>query len=728
MAMGVAGPATIAGHVIVCGLNDLGLSIVEQLDAAGVRAVVVDERDAPGLRRRLERWGVTLIRESIRTPESLREAGLDTALAVVACHETDLENLQIALVAVNATPRIRIIAGIGNRQLGDQLRDALTQVRVRSVGELAGPGFVEACVRSAVIHAFPLDEPAGGVEIFAVVDEPVTGRAPFRALYGDLTPISLRRAGERLAEVCPPRDVPLAPGDSLTVLGRLGELRARGMAVDEVHDARVFASLVAGAREDAGDNSRGHGGGGAGGDDRDRGGLGDRDGRGGRDGRAGAPDVPGRARHAPARNTTRAARMRTLLATVRGELDRPFRRALAVVGALMVISTVVLALTYEDNNPGAPADFDALDALYLTVETMVTVGYGDYNFGAADGWLQAFGIGLMLLGALSIAVVYAFITNVIISRRLERALGRGRANTVRGHVILCGLGSVGVATMEGLLRAGRRIVVIERDENNRFLPVARERGVPVVIGDATVRATLLEAGLAHATTIAAVTSDGLANLETILSARETHAELRRAHAARRAARAAAQRAGGRAYHGARHDPAQSADGSPEAALRVVLRVFDATMADEFERRFGIHTARSASTLATPYFVAAALGHEVISAFYVERTPFLVARMTVRPGGGLAGPTLGELATGTRVLAVTRHDDPHSGPRIGPDDDSRDNTEDGMAHGSGASSPDYRPGRHTKLRPGDELLVVGPVTQIVDMVRRNQLTRHTSSQS
>ncbi|WP_051105620.1 NAD-binding protein [Parafrankia discariae] len=703
MRSGVAGPATIAGHVIVCGLNDLGLSVVEQLDAAGVRAVVVDERDAPGLHRRLERWGVALVRESARTPESLREAGLDTALAVVACHETDLENLQIALVAVNAAPRIRIVAGIGNRQLGDQLRDALTQVRVRSVGELAGPGFVEACVRSAVIHAFPLDEPAGAGEIFAVVDEPVTSRAPFRALYGDLTPISLRRAGERLAEVCPPRDVPLAPGDRLTLLGRLGELRARGMAVDEVHDARTFASLVAAAQEDSGSDTRGGDG----------------------DYREGASDLPGRARRVP-------ARLRALLATVRGELDRPFRRALTVVATLMVISTVVLTLTYEDNNPGAPANFDALDALYLTVETMVTVGYGDYNFGAADGWLQAFGIALMLLGALSIAVVYAFITNVIISRRLERALGRGRADAVRGHVILCGLGSVGVATMEGLLRAGRRIVVIERDENNRFLPVARERGVPVVIGDATVQATLLEAGLAHATTIAAVTSDGLANLETILSARETHSELRRAHAARRAARAAAQGAGGRAYHGGRHDPAPPADGGPEAALRVVLRVFDATMADEFERRFGIHTARSASTLATPYFVAAALGHEVISAFYVERTPFLVARMTVRPGGGLAGPTLGELATGTRVLAVTRHNGHRGGLHGGPGDGFRDGLADGLgdgtAHGPEASSPDYRPGRHTKLRPGDELLVVGPVTQIVDMVRRNQLTRHTSAQS
>jgi hypothetical protein len=39
--------------------------------------------------------------------------------------------------------------------------------------------------------------------------------------------------------------------------------------------------------------------------------------------------------------------------------------------------------------------------------------------------------------------------------------------------------------------------------------------------------------------------------------------------------------------------------------------------------------------------------------------------------------------------------------------------------AGRARPNFRPGRHTRLRPGDELLVVGPVTEIVAMIRRNQ---------
>jgi Trk K+ transport system NAD-binding subunit len=67
---------------------------------------------------------------------------------------------------------------------------------------------------------------------------------------------------------------------------------------------------------------------------------------------------------------------------------------------------------------------------------------------------------------------------------------------------------------------------------------------------------------------------------------------------------------------------------------------------------------------------------------------------VRAGGGLDGPTLRELSTGTRVLAVTTEQ-------------------------AGRRAANFRPTRHTRLSPGDDLLVVGPVTQIIETVRRNQ---------
>jgi len=704
-----------SGHVIVCGLNSLGFRVVEQLTAAGVAAVAVDDAERGATGRRLLRWGVEVIREPSNSAEALHEAGIEGALALIACHDVDLRNLETVLVAAELAPDLRLVARFTNPQLGDQLVAAVPTVRVINLAAAAGPSFVEACIRSDVLHAFAMpggdrrsggrrsggrrgeDEPGGPAagtgtggthgagppgaeengtdengtdengtgesrrpETFAVVDVTVTVSGPFRAVYGDLTPVALRRPGQRLAELCPPRDTPISPGDQLALLARLSDFTAHGLRVAGRADAELLASLSA------------HGG------------------------------EPAQLRH------RRGAWARELLGTVRGELDRPFRLALLAVVAIMVVSTTVLTLAYRANDADAPASFSVLDALYLTVATMATVGYGDFNFGSATHWLQAFGIALMLLGALSIAVVYAFITNVIISRRLERALGRGRATAVRDHVVLCGLGAIGVATMEGLLSAGRHVVVIERDENNRFLPVARERGVPVIIGDATVRSTLLEAGLERASTLAALTSDGVANLETVLSAREAHKEIRQL----RTERALARQAGGRGYHNRppRH-PAGDTD------LRVVLRIYDVALADEVERRFAIHSARSASALATPHFVGEALGFEVISAFYVERSPFLVARMTVRPGGGLDGPTLHELSTGVRVLAVTAVTAPTPAP---PSTSTPAGTRaTGAAGSTEARRANFRPTRHTRLAPGDDLLVVGPVPQIIDTVRRNQ---------
>ncbi|MCK9904070.1 potassium transporter TrkA [Parafrankia colletiae] len=630
--MGGAGPSG-TDHVIVCGLNSLGMSITEHLDAAGVRVVVVDDRGAPGLRRRLERLGVTLVPEGAEHAESLREAGLDRALALVACGGTDLENLRTCLVAAEAAPGIRIVANIDNPQLGRQLQDSIAEVRVLSVGGLAGPGFVEACLQSSVIHAFAPAGTSDDAEILAVVDEDVPRRAAFHELYGDLTPISLRRAGERRADICPPRDVPVAPGDRLVVLGRLSDLRARGLSSDDLRHARVFAALApaapaaTAATEAAGSGAPTADGG------ADAATAGVAAGRGA--GRRGARQPRGR-------------RLRALAAVMHAELDAPFRRALAVVTAVTAVSTVVLALTYRNNNPAAPADFDTLDALYLTVGTMVTVGYGDYNFGTADTWLQVFGICLMLFGALAVAVVYAFITNVIVSRRLERILGIGQARTVHDHAIICGLGPVGVAAMDGLLRAGRPVVVVERDENNRYLPVARERGVPVVIGDATVGSTLVEAGLERATTIAAMTGDGHANLETVLSARQARVS-----------------------------------GPGGLPLRVVARVLDTALADDIEHRFGIRTARSAIALAVPYFLAAAVGQDVVSSFYAEQTPFLVVRMTKRDGDGDGdGDPIGSVdgaSAGVRVLGVSRA-------------------------GAGDAA---------------EMLVVGPASKVISLGRRDQ---------
>ena len=126
-----------------------------------------------------------------------------------------------------------------------------------------------------------------------------------------------------------------------------------------------------------------------------------------------------------------------------------------------------------------------------------TVGYGDFSFATQSPDVRAFGIGLIVLGVALESTTFALLTNVLVSRNIEASLGRQQATGLADHVIVIGLGSVGVRVLEGLIAQGREVVVLERDENNRYLNQARALGVPVVIvnqgttrGDELATATL----------------------------------------------------------------------------------------------------------------------------------------------------------------------------------------------------------------------------------------------
>jgi Trk K+ transport system NAD-binding subunit len=330
---------------------------------------------------------------------------------------------------------------------------------------------------------------------------------------------------------------------------------------------------------------------------------------------------------------------------------------------------------------GRPINFGWLQALYFTTTIVATVGFGDFSFAREAGWLTAFGIFLILVGAAAVATLYALVTNFVLSQRLEQAFGRKRAITARGHIVVVGLGSIGLAVVEGLLAIGREVIVVEHDNQNRNLGTARARKVPVVIGDATSPTVLRQANIAEAAAVAVMTSSDLANVESALSARAAYA----------ASRPGRER------------------------LRVVVRIFDTALADKVQKRFGVSVVRSASALAAPWFVGAALGHEVLSTFYAQRQPFLVARMRVRGGGGLDGTALMDMGAGLRVVAASPPDASAEVDVAGVDGSVEVDKVDDV----GEDSADYRLTRNTVLQAGSEVLMVGTYQRVIAAFRANE---------
>jgi Trk K+ transport system NAD-binding subunit len=610
------------GHVIVCGLPGVGLRIVEGLTFSGVPVVVVDDNPAPALARLVRARSVPLVTGPTRAEETLTAAGLDGAIAVICAQENDLSALETALLVRRLRGEVRVIAQLANPAVGRAVREA--GVRVLDVAGLSAPSVVEVCLGEGV-----QEMSLSGMR-FLAARTAAPSAATLRELYGALAPVAVvPRAGDVL--VCPGRDTPVSPGDEVTLIGTPDELAAVSV-IDHPERIRRLSATASASGSTGGPGSS-----------PSYGVL-----------NLLAPEEPD---DTPAGSSGAGRALRTLrdlAVSFARATDRRITIALGALLTVLVISALVLRSAYRLPIPGQ--HISLLQALYFTVETVTTVGYGDYSFRGEPDWLVAFAVALMMTGALFVAVFFALVTNMLVSRRIEESLGRQKITALRGHVLVIGLGTIGIRVVQQLRDAGRDVVVVEKDEHNRHLGQLRALGVPVLIADATLPEVLASARLATASAVAVLTSDDLANLETGLAVRD--------------------------QLGARwHD------------TPVVLRIFDPQLAHSVKDTFGFRNVRSTAELAAPWFVGAALGLDVLSTFYAGDRPLLLARLTVTPGGGLHGLRMDELTARTRVLALRRAAD--------------------------RSILEHPPRRSTRFQPDDEAYLIGPYDELLTVLRRDR---------
>jgi Trk K+ transport system NAD-binding subunit len=606
--------------VIVCGLPGLGLRILEQLALSGVPAVVVDDNPAPALARMAGAWGVPLVTGPTRAEETLTSAGLAGAIAVICAQDDDLSALETALLARRLRAEVRVVAQLANPAVGRAVKEA--GVAVLDVAGLSAPSVVEACLGEGV-----QEMSLSGMR-FLAARTAAPSEATLRELYGALAPVAVvPRDGDVL--VCPGRDTVVGAGDEVTLIGTPDELAAAAVIDHPERIRRLTANSGPGAPVAA-----------------PAGPLGVLGVLGGAE--PGDPYAP------PSAAQRLLGALRDLAVSLARATDRRIAIALVALLTVLVTATLVLRFTYRYAGPGHRISL--VDAAYFTVETVTTVGYGDFSFRDEPDWLVVFAVVLMMTGALFVAVFFALVTNMLVSRRIEESLGLQKITALRDHVLVIGLGTVGLRVARDLHDAGRDVVVIEKDERNRHLGQLRALGVPVMVADATLPEVLASARLAAASAVAVMTSDDLANLETGLAVRDQL-------------------------------------GSRWPATPVVLRIFDPQLAHSVKDTFGFRHVRSTAALAAPWFVGAALGLDVLSTFYAGDEPLLVARLTVTPGGGLEGLQMHELAARTRVLALRRAAD--------------------------RSVLEHPPRRTTRFGQADEAYIIGPYDELLTVLRRDR---------
>jgi voltage-gated potassium channel len=196
------------------------------------------------------------------------------------------------------------------------------------------------------------------------------------------------------------------------------------------------------------------------------------------------------------------------------------RRALRAVLGLLAI-TVFGTFGYM-----LVEDLSLLDALYMTVITVATVGYGEVRPLHPEG--RIFTIVLIVSAASTAAYLFAEIAQALVATSLRDVLTRRamdkKTAEMHDHVIVCGFGRMGHVIVEELARNGVPLVIVEHEPARE--PELLASGYPYLLGSAASDDILLRAGIQRARAIVVGTGSDPDNVFITLSARELNPGLR----------------------------------------------------------------------------------------------------------------------------------------------------------------------------------------------------------
>jgi Trk K+ transport system NAD-binding subunit len=298
-----------------------------------------------------------------------------------------------------------------------------------------------------------------------------------------------------------------------------------------------------------------------------------------------------------------AAAARRTVAVAQAVADNRLRWSLVAMLGLIAATTVLFHNRIERG---------WTNSIYLAVETVATIGYGDLD-GILDqpGWVQLVVALVTLLGVLVIALFTAGVVDALVADRVARGLG-SVVDRPSDHVIVCGLGTVGLRIAEQLRAAGQPVVGVEIDVRPLVRTTGRRIGAPVVDGDATEEEVLRHAGVERARCLVAVTNDGVANLEIGVAARVLRPD-----------------------------------------LKIVLRLYDRDPAHQVGSRIGLPDTRSMSGLVAPVVAARMVAQQVVAVVPAGSRVVLVADVFVPRGCRFDGVNVADVERlpGVRVIGV-----------------------------------------------------------------------------
>ena len=158
------------------------------------------------------------------------------------------------------------------------------------------------------------------------------------------------------------------------------------------------------------------------------------------------------------------------------------------------------------------------DCYWMVAITIPTIGYGEVQpLSHAGRWVTVLSVvGGLFVVQLTIQSLLG-LSETGYFRRLRQRRFLDWVRTMQDHVILCGYGRIGREIASQLTREGVPLLIVEMDPERR--DAAEEKGLPVLMADATLDETLLEAGILRCRSLVAALPNDASNLYVVLSAR-----------------------------------------------------------------------------------------------------------------------------------------------------------------------------------------------------------------
>lgn len=453
-------------RTLVYGCDHLAFRIIEQLRRDGSHVSVIAARDSwlASAAARLPADVRVLPGSDADTPTVLLHAEVSLLDALFVVSDKDEDNLSIALAALEINPQLRVVLRQFNVRLGKLLAEYLPRCEVLSMSTLAAPTFAVAALTPGVVHVHAFAE-----QLFVVHEIDFDARTP--------DGVHLRLSPQTRIIACHDEgaDEGRDDHDRHDNIDRTSTHTFPPSGVTFKAGARLLVATLT------------------------------------------TPEML--ARDVPPYPNLIQAETLTASSYRIGYGDIRRRRIL-----LLTLGYLAFVVTFGALYFSLRLQMSALDAVYFVVTTITSVGFGDFNLRESDALSKVIGILMMISGVGVTAVLFALVTNGLLTK--QQALDKGQVrHSLARHTIVCGLGVVGLRVASVLRGLRQPVIVVERDEDSRFVREARRQGIPLVIGDALQEQTLIYANLAKARALIVCANPDHLNLEIALHARSLNAHL-----------------------------------------------------------------------------------------------------------------------------------------------------------------------------------------------------------